>query len=664
MGNKSIISVSVLCVLLFFLVPGCDNEKSPAKEAVPEKSAVKKAAEVPSQVDDQKQATDTSEKAEDQEQTEAGSEDHPETSKTSADDPVKPTVKVEPGESFEVELKEKKQSTYYKAEVPGKGYLQASCREVPEDITLAYRFVDEEGKELQDTEKSNAIRVREGTYYTAVYERWGKESPSDIPCKLVYTKEMDPHEPNNTVQNAKKVSLDEELSFAIYPRGDKDYFKVEVPEAGYLNVVVTEPVKDLTYNYRFVRKTEGDIFKGGEIQDTEKSNAVRVSKGTYIIGVRDRYNKKPSDFQEGKLKFVFVPEMDPHEPNDTIENAAEVPLDEEIPFAIYPRGDKDYFQVEVPEAGYLNAVVTEPAEDLTYNYRFVRKSEEDIFKAGKGEEIQDTEKSNAVRVSKGTYIIGVRDRWNNKPSSFQEGKLKFVFMPEMDPHEPNDTVKNAKKVPLDEEISFAIYPRGDKDYFKVEVPEAGYLNAVVTEPAEDLTYNYRFLGEPEGESVKGEMKELQDTEKSNAIRVTKGTYIIGVRDRWNNKPSSFQKGKLKFVFVPEVDPHEPNDTVKNAAKVPLDEELSFAIYPRGDKDYFKVKVEDKGKLKVVITEPAEDLTYNYFFGDASGSELQSTEKKNSLEVEEGTYIIGLWDRWKNNPQSLQKGKAKIVLEKE
>ncbi len=475
---------------------------------------------------------------------------------------------------------------------------------------------------------------------------------------------IDKNEPNDSVKTAAKVVLGEEISFAIHPQGDKDYFEVEVPEAGYLNAVVTEPAKGLTYNYRFVRKTEGDMFKGEgeEIQNTEESNAVRVSKGTYVIGVWDRWNKKPSGPQEGKLKFVFVPEMDDYEPNNSVKNAEKVQLGEEISFAIYPRWDKDYFEVDVPKAGYLNVVVTEPAEDLTYNYRFVKKTEGDMFKGGAGEEIQDTEESNAVRVTKGTYMIGVSDRWNKKPSSLQKGKLKFVFVPDMDKYEPNDSVKNAAKVALDEEISFAIYPRWDKDYFKVEVPEAGYLNAVVTEPAEDLTYNFRFVKKAQGKLKAGtEVEELQDTEESNAVRVTKGTYIIGVSDRWNKKPSSFQKGKLKFVLVPETDSYEPNNSVKNAAPVSLGEEFSFAIYPRWDKDYFKVEVPQSGKLKVVVTEAAEGLTYNYFFGDASGSELQSTEEKNSLDVDKGTYIIGLWDKWNKRPQNLQKGKAKIIL---
>ena len=461
---------------------------------------------------------------------------------TSGPDPVRPSTAVETGKTFEAQIR-KEIGQYYKVTPGGQGYLQVNCTDVPEKVTLAYRFVDRTGEELQDTHESNAFAVQQGNYYIAVYEKWKEEVSTEVQCKIDYIKEMDPHEPNNTAKNAKEAALDKEISFAVYPRWDKDYFKVKVPEDGYLNAVVTEPAKDLTYNFRFM-KTAGDY----------------------------------------------------------------------------------------------------------------------MFKKSEFEEIQDSHESNAVRVSKGTYIVGVSDKWNNMPKSFQKGKMKFVFVPEMDPHEPNDTAKNAKEVALDEEISFAVYPRWDKDHFKLKVPEAGYLNAVVTEPVNDLTYNFRFfITGGEDMFKKDELEEIQDSQESNAIRVTKGTYIIGVRDRWDNMPGSFQKGKMKFVFVPEMDPYEPNNTAEEAKAISLGEEFDFAIYPRWDKDFFEVEVEEKGELKVVMTGPAEDLTYNYYFGDASGSELQSTHEKNSLQVEAGTYIIGLWDRWENRPQSLQKGKAKIVL---
>jgi|GEM_PF-3683584 len=583
---------------------------------------------------------------------------------TAGPDPVRPSTAVETGKTFEAQIR-KEIGQYYKVTPGGQGYLQVNCTDVPEKVTLAYRFVDRTGEELQDTHESNAFAVQQGNYYIAVYEKWKEEVSTEVQCKIDYIKEMDPHEPNNTAKNAKEAALDKEISFAVYPRWDKDYFKVEVPEDGYLNAVVTEPAKDLTYNFRFMKTAGDDMFKKSEfeeIQDSHESNAVRVSKGTYIVGVSDKWNNMPKSFQKGKMKFVFVPEMDPYEPNDTAENAKEVALDKEISFAVYPRWDKDYFKVKVPEDGYLNAVVTEPAKDLTYNFRFMKTAGDYMFKKSEFEEIQDSHESNAVRVSKGTYIVGVSDKWNNMPKSFQKGKMKFVFVPEMDPHEPNDTAKNAKEVALDEEISFAVYPRWDKDHFKVKVPEAGYLNAVVTEPVNDLTYNFRFfITGGEDMFKKDELEEIQDSQESNAIRVTKGTYIIGVRDRWDNMPGSFQKGKMKFVFVPEMDPYEPNNTAEEAKAISLGEEFDFAIYPRWDKDFFEVEVEEKGELKVVMTGPAEDLTYNYYFGDASGSELQSTHEKNSLQVEAGTYIIGLWDRWENRPQSLQKGKAKIVL---
>ena len=545
MRCKNVLWTMALAALLVLPMQGCEKEEGESSKKIASTESQKAASS--EMAGSEKKAAPTDQKEEAPEKTEAA--EHKETEQASAadsSDPVKPVVKVGIAETFQVDLNG--ELTYYKAEMPGPGYLKATCTQVPDGVTPAYRFVDASGEELQDSHESDAVRVEKGVYYTAFYEKWGNEVPSTVECRLDFQEEVDSFEPNNSPKSAKRVSLDEEISFAVYPRWDVDYFEVEVPGAGYLNVVMTGPAEDVTYNYRFLKKPEGG----------------------------------------------------------------------------------------------------------------------DMFDKGEAEELQDSHESNAVRVEQGTYIVGVSDKWSNMPQSLQKGKMKFVFVPEMDSYEPNNSVKSAAKVSLDEKVSFAIYPRWDVDYFEVEVPGAGYLNAVVTEATDDISYNFRFLKKPEGGDMfdKEGGEELQDSHESNAVRVEQGTYIVGVSDKWDNMPESFQKGVLEFKFVPEMDSYEPNNDAASAKEVPLGEEFVFAIYPRWDKDYFKVKVEEEGVLQVVVTEPAEGVSYNYFFGDASGSKLQSSTDKDSYQVGPGTYIIGLWDRWDNRPEGLQKTKAKIVLVKE
>ena len=446
--------------------------------------------------------------------------------------------------TFEAELLQKDHKMFYRVEVPAQGYLRAEVSNVPKGNQIGYHFLDSKATEIMKSPSSNAINVQKGTYYIGLYERWGKSLAAPIHAKIVFIKEMDLFEANNSVNNAKPVALGEEISFATYPRWDKDYFKIEAPSDGYINVVISEGAKGVEYKYHFAELIEGDSFKADSIKtitDTSSTNSIRVTKGTYIIGIYDRWEKFPQSLQQAKAKIFFIEEVDGFESNDSPQEAKPVALNEEFSFATYPRGDKDYFKINAPGDGYINVVISEGAKGVAYKYHFVAPGNEDAFKTASLTTIMDTSSSNSIRVTKGTYIIGIYDRWNKFPQSLQEAKSKIYFIEEVDFLEPNNQIKSAAPIKLDREYEFAIYPRNDNDFYRIDVPKEGKLQIMLTESTEGLNYIYHFYDSTGNK--------LQATYRSNSLTVKPGTYIVGLSDRWNHSPKNLQRGKFKVLLV-------------------------------------------------------------------------------------------------------------------
>jgi|GEM_PF-903915 len=427
------------------------------------------------------------------------------------------------GKPFEIAFEQEGDWDHVRVNAPDAGYLRVDVDGVPEDFALRFRFADASGKTLQESEHSNALRVGKGTYIVGLRPQWGETLPEPFRVTVSFTGEIDAFEPNNEPGSAKPMELGEVFDYAIYPRYDRDLFKVTVPGPGYLRIVHIEPVEGMAYRWWF------GTASGEELLDTEHSNALRVEKGDYIAGFRDQWNERPGRLPRGKANSAFVREVDAFEPNNEPGSAKPMELGEVFDYAIYPRYDRDLFKVTVPGPGYLRIVQVEPVEGMAYRWWFGSAS---------GEEILDTEHSNALRVEKGDYIAGFRDQWNEMPGSLQRGKAKFEFLPEMDRAEPNGEAGAAKRIRLGERIEIALYPKGDRDWFTVQAERKGTLILEAEDVPEGITLRF-YIQDASG-------KVLGDSAGDFAVEVEPGVHKIMLRDEWGG--ASDKAFGVRFVM--------------------------------------------------------------------------------------------------------------------
>jgi hypothetical protein len=281
------------------------------------------------------------------------------------------------------------------------------------------------------------------------------------------------------------------------------------------------------------------------------------------------------------------------EPNNTIEEAVEVNLGEVFEITIDPQGDQDYFKAEIPEQGYMKIQATGVPEGLTLEVGF------SIYQEWEGEKTKWlrgwSRLPDALFIKDpGTYYFVIHDDYDDK-SANEKIQIKAEFIAEFDPTEPNNSVEEAKAVDF-VDLNLAIFPTGDMDWFKVTTPAQGYIRALSKNVPEGITPEiyyalYDEWADPKVQEIRS-WKKLPDA----CFIPDSGVYYLLFHDDYDDK-SSESVMDIKLEFMPEMDKYEPNYTYQEAKPVERGDTLELAVFPTGDYDYFKIKLNEGDKIK-------------------------------------------------------------------
>lgn len=292
------------------------------------------------------------------------------------------------------------------------------------------------------------------------------------------------------------------------------------------------------------------------------------------------------------------------EPNNSVEEAGEITLDESFPIKINPTGDVDWFKVGLSEQGYLNVRAGECPEELNLEVAFA------LYKEWEGEKEERIRGWNrlpdAVFIPQGgTYYFAVKDDYDDT-SSGQSIQIKASFLKEFDPFEPNDKPEEAKLVEAGSIVKPAVYPTGDVDWLKVKLENQGYLFLKSNNVPEGIipeASNFLF-----DEWADPKVKEIRSWKKfPNACFIPdSGEYLIKLHDDYDDAASETPYD-LKIEFLEQMDKNEPNDEFINARSANRGDTLTLAIFPAGDRDYYKVKTADAQNLKFLAKGFSNDI---------------------------------------------------------
>ena len=270
---------------------------------------------------------------------------------------------VELDKAYNMKIDEKGDVDWYSVELPSQGYLKVLAKNIPEEIepegaiAIYKEWQGDEGEYMKSwTKLPFAAAIPEkGTYHVAVIDNYNDNmSEHAFEIKFSFVDEFDDFEWNNKPENAKEVTPGKENKSAIYPVGDNDWFKVNTEKQGYLTVKARNIAEELELETRYVTYDEYNPDKVNVIRNYGKlPYSVAVPEpGEYFFHILDNYNDKASD-QLFDWKIEFTPEMDMNEPNNDIETAKELQLEDTLKIAIFPKGDVDVYKLVANKTGTL-----------------------------------------------------------------------------------------------------------------------------------------------------------------------------------------------------------------------------------------------------------------------------------------------------------------------
>lgn len=345
-----------------------------------------------------------------------------------------------------------------------------------------------------------------------------------------------------------------------------------------------------------------------------------------------------------------------HDLDNTIEEAVPLKLGQSVEIKVKPEGNKNWFQVDVPEQGYLKVSVQNEPGDIRLMCYYAKYEE---WEDKKTKRISDYLSMPAtIKVDEGTYHFVIQDRYDNRESD-EVITMKVDFIKEFDTFENNDKSDDAKAVELNSEFQIAVFPAGDYNWFKVNADTAGIIKIMAKSLPDGIELIAEFYEYDEWASPKvNKISDILVIPAGFAVHKP-GEYYFRLKDRWDKKYSQ-ELIDIKLDFEKQKDEYEPNDKFTQAKEIKDGELMEISIYPTGDRDYFKITPEKDGELSLKIRGETGNLELaSKFFVINPDDPSKLIKKSDDLSLPakfnveaDVEYIFYIKDRWdkKQHPE--------------
>ena len=303
--------------------------------------------------------------------------------------------------------------------------------------------------------------------------------------------------------------------------------------------------------------------------------------------------------------------------------------------------DKGHLQVEVLPAGKVSPGIEiyDSTDALVSSFNTPNLEPETAFDprgfASKQQSIKVAQKVYGLvnSLDEGEYyvkVFGNHFRWSEENYTITARIFPDTGLVK-DPNEPNGSVEEAKSIEVGKEISGAILKSGEDDWFKVNLAAGKAYKFHLSVPegldlAVDIESEVNYM-EPKSEEEMAAFDDRwfwetvnsgdQGQDDDGVIALPEnggGLYYIRVYDN-----AGFSvNGNYTLTITPfdfKADKYEPNDLPEQAATVNIGETVTANFDTQEDEDWYSVKVQSTGILKINLKQPAKTICRLELYSD-------------------------------------------------
>ena len=523
-------------------------------------------------------------------------------------------------------------------------------------------------------------------------------------------------EPNENFVQACDINTTESYSSFIQESGDKDYYKISVPESGIVVLDLISVPTSLNLDV-FIYNSDKEEIRGTYDESSSIPYNLEVSvceAGEYYVYIRDggssSYQGTQFDLENPyrfKVEFIPFSLVDECECNETFSDACQIEFDETIDALIGPtfkntsisssnNVDDDYYKINVTESGIIIVDLITVPSSLNLDVFIYNSDLEEI--RGTYDESSSIPYNLEVSVCEaGEYYVYIRDGGSSSYQGTQfdlenpyRFKVEFIPFSLVDECECNETFSDACQIEFDETIDALIGPtfkntsisssnNVDDDYYKINVTESGIIIVDLITVPSSLNLDV-FIYNSDLEEIRGTYDESSSIPYNLEVSVCEaGEYYVYIRDGGSSSYQGTQydlenpyRFKVEFIPFSLVDECECNETFSDACQIEFDETKDALIGPtfkntsisssnNVDDDYYKINVNESGIIVVDLITVPSTLNLDVFIYNSDLEEIRGTYDESSsipynLEVsvcEAGEYYVYIRDGGSSSYQGTQ-----------
>lgn len=291
---------------------------------------------------------------------------------------------------------------------------------------------------------------------------------------------FDANEPNQDIPQAKPLAPYEEAVGVIWPVGDRDVFRIELPRPGRL--IVEEPGQSYERVLR-LRDAEGRVIaERGVGRDQPLLLTTEVAAGVHFLDFGEWGDNAASDIPY-RLSYMLLPDDDLGEADAPLAQTRRVlPIGSSVGATLMPSGDRDVYVVEVPSAGRLQLSGVAATEMAVRVHDAAGRV---LAEQGRG---QEKWVNLPVFFNTPQRVYVTVEEWGRNNASTVAYALRATFEHADDGDRPqrNDDFDHATPMVPGETFSGSYMPMGDRDFFVVNVDFPGYLQVEAVSAHETL----------------------------------------------------------------------------------------------------------------------------------------------------------------------------------